>query len=423
MRMAATSQTENTVNVEPKRSIYGRLLRNTSLLWLWSGETVSAFGDTFFLLAVTWVVYTQSGSILQTAIIQVIWHLDRIIFSPLAGVLADRWKRKYIMVVTNLLAALVVGGLAAVFSRQGVLSPAAVFVTVFLLNSLTTFYAPASLAVIPEMVGRDALATTSGLFSTSFQVISVVGSALAGIVVTAIGTTWALLIDALSFCYALIAIAIARIPHAHSSASTEKQTTLRRNLLDGWKVLAGEPVVWALTWLGVFLNVAAFMGPLYPALVRQQLHGDASTFGLIATVSGIGAMLAGASAGPLERRIGAGRLTAIGWSVAGIAILGMSLSHLLLLTMFFEAMRSFCITSSSITAAALMQGLLPEQYRGRGIGLIRWLSVIAIPLSALIGGWAADRLGVAVLFAAGGVWILGIAGMAWLSRHVRGACL
>ena len=66
-----------------------------------------------------WVIYTQSHSALQTSLIQVVWHLDRIIFSPLAGIFADRWDRKRIMVLANVLSAAVVGALAIVMLARG----------------------------------------------------------------------------------------------------------------------------------------------------------------------------------------------------------------------------------------------------------------------------------------------------------------
>src|SRR5437868_13907930 len=117
----------------PEGSLYLRVLRNRTVLLLWSGQGVSLVGDSFFNLAVMWVIYTQSHSALQTSLIQVVWHLDRIIFSPLAGILADRWDRKRIMVLTNLLSAVVVGALAAVMLARGQAPSAAIFMVVFLL--------------------------------------------------------------------------------------------------------------------------------------------------------------------------------------------------------------------------------------------------------------------------------------------------
>lgn len=102
----------------PEPSAYRRLFRNCALRWLWTGEIVSVFGDACFNLAVVWVIYAQSRSALQTAIVQVVWQLADFLCGPVAGVLADRWDRQRIMVVTNVLAAAVVGAVAIGMSTR-----------------------------------------------------------------------------------------------------------------------------------------------------------------------------------------------------------------------------------------------------------------------------------------------------------------
>ena len=161
---------------EPHR----RLFRNRSFVLLWSGQSASVFGDAFFNLAVMWVVWSETQSTLMTAIVQAIWHIPDVLFAPLAGVLADRWDRKAIMVSTNIAAAAVVGAVAVVIVVVGHLPPVVAFVAVFKLNSLTTFLNPARASVMPSVVGRDLLTTAQGLFSTARETASLVGSAAAG---------------------------------------------------------------------------------------------------------------------------------------------------------------------------------------------------------------------------------------------------
>ena len=132
-----------------------------------SGQTVSVFGDAFFNLAVMWVVWSETQSTLQTAVIQAIWHLPDVLFSPLAGVLADRRNRKVIMLTTNLGAAAVVGAVALIVVVVGHLPPVVAFVAIFKLNGLTTFMQPARASVMPSVVGRDLLTTAQGLFATA----------------------------------------------------------------------------------------------------------------------------------------------------------------------------------------------------------------------------------------------------------------
>jgi MFS transporter, DHA3 family, macrolide efflux protein len=406
----------------PEGSVYLRVLCNRTLLLLWSGQSVSIVGDNFFNLAVMWVIYTQSHSVLQTSFIQVVWHLDRIIFGPLAGIFADRWDRKLIMVLTNVLSAVVVGALAAVMLARGQAPSAIISVAVFLLNGLITFFGPAQASLMPEVVGRDLLATAGGLFTTVGNVASLAGSALAGVVVAAMGAAWAVVGDAVSFLVAALSIAVARLPARTIqiySSPDEKRPSFLREIRDGWRAIAGQPVMRAMVWLSLLINVASFLGPLYPALVGQRLHGNAATLGAIEAAGVIGGMGGGALAGAMERRLGAGHLLAAGWVLAGIGTLGLATSTWLPLTAALEAAVTFGVTVGSVSVGALVQALVPENYRGRVWGITGSVAVMSIPLSALIGGWLADILGVAPLFGAGGAFILGVAALAWSNQHVR----
>lgn len=402
--------------------VYPRLFHNRAFVLFWSGQTVSSIGDPFFNLTVMWVVYTQSRSALQTALIQVVWHLSRVLCAPIAGILADRWDRKRIMVLTNLFAAGVVAAVAAVIPLQGHLSPLVAFSAVFLLNSVTTFLGPAQFSIMPEIVGRDLLATASGTLATARQVASLLGNALAGVVVAIVGTAGALVIDAVSFLLAASTIAIAQLPHRTSPAISAKQKlSLLHEIRVGWRTIADLPVVRMLVWLSILINIASFTGPLVPALISQQLGGGAPAYGLVEAMGIIGGIAGGALVGILERRRGAGELLIIGWGLGGACLLGMAASTALVLTALLEAILAFGLTIGGIASAVLTQAVCPGEYRGRVAGISAGLSVIAIPPSTLIGGWLADILGPAPLFACGGVWILSVAALAWSSQYIRTA--
>jgi len=406
----------------PRSSVYVRVLHNRALLLLWSGQSVSLIGDAFFNLTLMWVVYTHSGSALQTSLIQAVWHLDRIVLGPLAGLVADRADRKRVMVVTNLVSAAVVGALAAVMITWGEAPSAVIFVAVFLLNSLNTFIGPARASLLPEVVGQDLLATASGLFSTIGSISSLGGSALAGIVVTTVGAAWAVLGDALSFLIAALAIAVARLPTRTIQPSPgQRRPPFLREIRDGWLVLTDQPVVQALVWLSMLINVASFLGLLYPALVSRRLHGTAAALGAIEAAGVAGGIIGGVVAGPLERRLGAGPLLIAGWAVAGVCTLGLAASLWLPLTAALETLMVCGLTVGGVSMSALTQALIPAGYRGRVSGLTGSVAVLSIPLSALAGGWLADSLGVAPLFAIGGVIILGVTALAWSNHHVRTA--
>ncbi len=407
---------------EPHR----RLFRNRSFVLLWSGQSASVFGDAFFNLAVMWVVWSETQSTLMTAIVQAIWHIPDVLFAPLAGVLADRWDRKAIMVSTNVAAAAVVGAVAVVIVVVGHLPLVVAFVAVFKLNSLTTFLNPARASVMPSVVGRDLLTTAQGLFSTARETASLVGSAAAGLLIAAASAAWALVIDAASFLFVSLCIALARLPGRGDPPSGEARPrfsmrSVARDLRDGWRTALRHPVVRALLWLGVLINVAGFIGPLWPALVQERLGGGAAYLGMIMAASTAGGMVGGLLAGPLERRLGAGRVLASGWSLAGVCTLGIATSTWLPATLVLEFMETLAGTASVVASGAIMITSVPEEYRGRVFGIVRGLGVALIPASALIGGWIAEYVEIWIMYAGGGVLILALALAAWANRHVRTA--
>lgn len=405
-----------------------RLFRNRSFVLLWSGQTISVFGDAFFNLAVMWVVWSETQSTLQTAIIQAIWHLPDVIFAPLAGVLADRWDRKAIMVTTSFAAAAVVGAVALLVVLIGHLPPIIAFIAVFKLNSLTTFMSPARASVMPSVVGKDLLTTAQGLFSTARETASLVGSALGGLLIAAANAVWVLAVDAATFLIVGLCIALAHLPGRATPSIATNETHIRlsprsvaRDLREGWRTASGVRVVWALLWLGVLINIGSFMGPLWPALVQERLGGGAGSYGVLLAAATAGGMLGGLAAGPLERRFGAGRVLAAGWSLAGVCILGIAISIWQPVTMVLECVETASLTASMVATSGIMVTSVPEEYRGRVFGILRSLSVVLIPVSALVGGWIAEFVEIWIMFAAGGALTLALALAAWVNPHVRTA--
>lgn len=404
-----------------KPRMYRSILTNRTLILLWSGGTISTIGDAFFNLAVMWVIYTSSHSFLQTSFVQVIWQLDRIIFGTIAGVFADRWNRKRIMVIVNILQALIAGALAVQIDVSGHVSRIAVFSTVFLLNTLNTFFFPSSNAVMPEIVGREALVTAQGLMSTVGTLTNFVGELLAG-VVSALGVIWAIGFDAISFLVASVCIALARFPKVRkTSHQIAKHPSFIREIVDGWNTISSIPVIKSMVWLGVLLNVASFVGPLIPGTVKIHLHSGAIVLGAVGAAGVVGATFAGLVAGPIERNLGAGRVFVLGFILSGIARIGFALSTSVPLGLLMSAIWSFGSSVGNVAMGAVEQVVVPEEFRGRVWGITSSLAVSLIPISSLIGGWLADKFGPVPLVSASGLWVIGTALIGLCNKHIRTA--
>ena len=185
--------------------------------------------------------------------------------------------------------------------------------------------------------------------------------------------------------------------------------------------ISAEPTVTALVWLGVLLTIASIAGPLYPALVEQRHNAGASAYGVSTAASISGALVAGVVAGLLERAVGVGRVVIDGWLLASGCPAAVAASAWLPLTATRAAVGTWGMTVGGMASGVLGTLLIPERYRGRAAMITRSPSVAAIPLSSLLAGWLADQVGIVPLFVAGGLWIGGVAGLAWTNAAVRSA--
>lgn len=226
-------------------------------------------------------------------------------------------------------------------------------------------------------------------------------SAIGGLIVSGLGIVWALTIDALTFVVLAASISSLNLPK-HRVTMEKEQRSMMADLRQGWRVIVAHPIVRPLVMTTMIVNIAAFLGPLYPQLVDERLDGSATAFGLIGAASALASIVAGLSVGLLDTKVGAGRLTAFSWMVAGLCtgIVGVSTS--LPLTLLFDGLVGYSVTIGSIASGALSTLLIPSEYRGRAFGIMQSLAVLSIPPSALVGGWASDQFGVTPLFLVGG---------------------
>ncbi|TDQ40730.1 MFS transporter [Aureibacillus halotolerans] len=406
-------------------SRYRRIFQNSPLMWLWGAQSIATIGDTFFNLSVMWVIYQQSGSALQTALVGVVWHVSDIIFGPIAGVYADRWSRKKIMVVTNFLLAIVVAIFAVVIYAMGYLSPVVTYVAVFVINCLTSFMRPARSAIMPSIIGKELLITAQGFFSTVQQGIALLANAAAGIVIAFTGVVWAIAGNAFTFFGAALCILAAKLPAQAKAVAPPSGKPMRlalfKELGDGWRVISERPLIKSMVWINLLINVVTFTGPLYPVLVSEQLDAGPAAYGIIQAAGVVGAMLAGILCGVIERRFGAGKILAFGWFFASLALIGMAFSTSVSVTAVLQGVLMLSVIIGNISMGAVEVALIPEDFRGRVVGVISAISVLAIPFSTFIGGLLADIVGVVPLFVTAGIWVFGIACYSSLNPHIRNA--
>src|SRR5512133_2265705 len=173
------------------------VLANRDFRQLWIGLAISQIGDGLTSLALLIVINKLTGSTAALAVMMIVIAVPQLVFGLISGVFVDRWDRKRIMVISDVLRGLLVLGFLLVRRPEDIW---VFYVLGFLQAVVGTFFSPARTAMIPTLVERDALLAANALSQTTQVITSVIGSALAGVLVGLAGSAWpAFILDGLSF--------------------------------------------------------------------------------------------------------------------------------------------------------------------------------------------------------------------------------
>lgn len=372
-------------------------LRNRDFALLTGGSTVSLLGDGFFFLALAWQVYEISNVPTALSVVWVAWTLPSVIFLLIGGALADRYDRRLLMIGADIIRALAIGAMGFL-SMAGVLEIWHIAVLIAFVGLGDAFFNPASTAIVPDLVPDEDLPQANALLGTMRPLmVRLVGPALAGFVVAAVGSGAAFVIDGASFLVSALAVAAIRPRpmHIEEGGHGVRQTILQ--VREGLGFVRRTPWLWA-TLLSAMLSLLAFFGPvetLVPFLVKNRLQLGPESLGLLFAVGGIGAILTGVAIGQfgLPRK----RITIMyaSWSlgVALMAIYGLmtDLWHALVASFITHALFQL----GQVIWTTLLQTLVPRKLLGR-VTSVDWLvSTGLVPVSFALTGPAAEAFGAA----------------------------
>src|SRR3989441_8526901 len=189
---------------------YAELLRtNHAFRFLWLGQVVSQMGDWFDTIAVYTIALRLTGSSRSVALIMVARFLPCVIMGPLSGVIADRFSRRSIMIIADLLRAVVVLGFLLVRRPDQMWL---VYTLTVLQLGLSTFFEPAKTAAIPSIVSDSELVPANAIASVTWSAMLTLGAAIGGFVAGAFGTNVAFALDSLTFVASALLIMSVKLP-------------------------------------------------------------------------------------------------------------------------------------------------------------------------------------------------------------------
>jgi MFS family permease len=391
------------------------LLANRSFIALFVGQMMSQAGDQFVLIAGLYLVNQMLGSQLAIAGIALALALPRLPLSLLAGVVVDRWSRKKLMILSDLLRAL------AVLSPLLIRRPSQVwilYVAAVVLGSLTTFFEPARNAVIPNIVPQEHLFLANSMIQATFIAGTVVGAAAAGFAVDAYSPYYAFIFDSATFLFSAAAIGMMAIPPRPAQRHRATVREIWRQLAVGVRFIRRSVLllrimaVTAVAALG--LSALMILGVGY---LEQELGVSASGFGVVVAAIGIGVALGGSAVRWLVQRLSMPTLVGGCLALVGVAIMSFTLWPYYGTVVAGAVLVGVGVVVARAGLATMTQKLTPDHVRGRVESAVNMIIGISTVGAQGLSGVVGELLSPQIVFLGAGA-ITAVAGIAalWVLR-------
>jgi len=382
-----------------------RALNHRDFRRFWMGQAVSSVGSWMQSVGLSWLVLELTDSPFRLGLVSALQFGPVLLFSAVAGVVVDRTPKRRLVLATQ--AALMVPALllAALVSTGWVRywHVAALAGAIGLVNALDM---PTRQSFLVEMVGREDLLNALALNSASFNAARVVGPAAGGLLIARYGTAVAFLLNALSFLAVLLTLTTIR---SGSEPRPRRGTTIREELVDGVRYATRTPLVALI--LGLVFAVSTFAmnhSVLVPLFAREVLHEGVRAFGLLMASLGAGAV-AGAI---LVATLGYARPSLASVIVPGLGVAAGIVSLAFVRHFALASVVLFVVGALQIVfqngCNTIVQVTVPDELRGRVMGVYMMVFAGATPLGAAVIGSVAEGAGVpAACLVGGGIALLG----------------
>jgi DHA3 family macrolide efflux protein-like MFS transporter len=350
------------------------LVRNRNFMVLLFATFTSQFGDILRVMALTYWVFVGSGSSPVARAVQLLlFFLPSVVLSPLAGVFSDRWDRRHIMIASDLLRALISGGLVIAILFH---SLALTFVLIILGSTVTVFFEPARFSLLPQVVKVPGdLTRANSLVEAGSQILAILGPGVATLLYFALGGSWAFALDAASFLVSALAIRIIRF-NAPVEEESEEETAssykqIWKDALFGLSYLCRTPAAlfFLLTTLGLTITATTNqVGLLF--LITLALKRPVSDLAWVFTVSAAAQLLTALVVTVFAKRLKPARMLVLSMAIIACTQVGMGLAPNTIILVFWVLLGALANAPYSIAYDTVLQQSVEASVMGRVYGVI-----------------------------------------------------
>lgn len=380
-----------------------------------SGQGISLIGTWMTRLATSWLIYRLTGSGLLLGLIGFTGQIPTFLLAPIGGVWADRLDRRGVLILAQILLAVQTLTMAALtLSRR--ITIAEIICLSVMQGVINAFEIPSRNSFLVELVeGRADWGNAIALTYSMENMARLVGAALAGLTIAAVGEGYCFVIDGLSYLVVVASLLMMRVKVV---AIKRRATSVVEELREGWSCVSRfAPVRTVLLLFAVICFIGVPYTILMPFFASGVLHGGPHTFGFLMAAVGVGALISGIRLATRKSILGLDSVIAGSAALFGVGMILFSLSSILWLSLLLMVAIGFGMMQQFTASSTVIQTIVPEDKRGRIMSYWTMAYMGAVPSGSLLVGCLANTVGVqGTLVLCGCGCVIG-AGWFWGKRH------
>jgi len=374
-------------------------LRHRNFRLFISGQMISLIGTWMQSIALSWLVYRLTHSSALLGLVVFAGQIPVLLLATIGGTVADRHSRHRIVIATQA-ASMVLAFVLAGLTLTGLIQVWQIFTLSIGLGIVNAFDIPARQSFIVEMVGRDYLTNAIALNSSVFNGARILGPAIAGILVAAIGEGWCFFANGASYIAVITGLLLMDVPPVKRARPTGSALA---HMAEGFHfVWKSRPIRALLLLLGVTSLTGMPFSVLMPIFADQILHGGARGLGILMGMSGVGALTGALFLAGRPNLRGLGRVIAGSSLGFGSSLILFGLSKVFWLSGLLLISVGFFMLSQMASSNSLIQAMSPDHLRGRVMAVYSMMFIGMAPFGALFAGFLAQRIGAPLTVMIGG---------------------
>jgi predicted MFS family arabinose efflux permease len=371
---------------------------------MWIGACASSIGTWMQIVAQGWLIYRLTHSAFLLALDQFLSGMPIFLLSPLAGVIADRFERRRILLISQCVQ-MTTATILTILVATGVIHVWHILCLSLVTGFAQAFGAPAYLALVPTLVDREDMPNAIALNSIQFNLAVTVGPALAGQALAKLGESWCFGLNAVSFLAPIITLSIISTRFLPGKTTDSILASLKKGVTFARK----QEGMQSLIILAFFMTFLAMpMRTYIPVFVKDIFHRGPETYGNLLSLMGIGSICGSlliAAAGNFRRK-GAVALAAL--TLLGGAIFVFASSKRLPVSLMTITVVGAAMMTVFATVNSLVQLITTDDMRGRVMSLYNFAFRGGMPMGNLVSGWFVPAFSAPVVLAANGLLLIGV---------------